>query len=146
MKKLSILLMGLGVIISCSKENTAPSKTSCMKSAESYNNNNGAVLDLNSQKWYLEKNGIGGVNVGVNIIGSIQGDSATIRTFGDGLISDFKIELNSENEFNQEFGIFFTSSPSSEEYFTANTIIMVFNGQDTLQANISSCSLENIQD
>ncbi len=145
MKKLTILLIGLITIISCSKEDDTPGNTSCLKSAESYNNDNGAVLDLVSQKWYLEKNSIGGVNVGVNIIGTIQGDSASIRTYGDGLIGNAKIELNSENEFNQEFGIFFTSSPSSEKYITTNTVIMVFNGQDTLQANISSCSLENIQ-
>ncbi|WP_145993594.1 hypothetical protein [Tenacibaculum dicentrarchi] len=116
-----------------------------MKSAEIYNNDNGAVLNLTSQKWNLKENGIGGVDVGVTIVGTIQGDSASIRTYGDGLIYDAKIELNNNKEFNQKFGIFFTSSPSSEEYVTANTIIMVFNGQDTLKANISSCSLENSQ-
>ncbi len=145
MKKLTILIISLITIISCNKENDTLKNTSCIKSAENYNNDNGAVLDLVSQNWYLEKNSIGGINVGVNIIGAIQGDSASIRTYGDGLIGNTKIELNSENKFNQEFGIFFTSSPSSEEYITAYTVIMVFNGQDTLQANISSCSLENIQ-
>lgn len=145
MKKITILLIGFITIFSCSKIDDTPNKTSCIKSKENYNNNKGAVLELTRQKWYLEKNDIGGVNVGVNIIGSIQGDSASIRTYGDGLIADTKIELNSEKEFNQEFGLFFSSSPISEEFITANTIIMVFSGQDTLKANISSCSLENIQ-
>lgn len=141
MKKITVLLIGLTILFSCSKENNSPKEITCIKNAEIYNNDNGAVLNLTSQKWYLEKNGIGGVN----IVGTIQGDSASIRTYGDGLIGDAKIELNNKKEFNQKFGIFFTSSPLSEEYVTANTIIMVFNGQDTLKANISSCSLENSQ-
>lgn len=116
-----------------------------MKSEETYSNNNGAILTLISQKWHLKENMIGGVDVGVIIQGTIQGDSAKIRTYGDGLIRDAKIELNNKNEFNQDCGIFFTSSKSSEEYLTANTIIMVFSGQDTLKADIISCSLKNIQ-
>ncbi|CAL2083263.1 hypothetical protein TD3509T_620001 [Tenacibaculum dicentrarchi] len=145
MKKITVLLVGLTILFSCSKEDDSPKEITCMKSAEIYNNDNGAVLNLTSQKWNLKENGIGGVDVGVTIVGTIQGDSASIRTYGDGLIYDAKIELNNNKEFNQKFGIFFTSSPSSEEYVTANTIIMVFNGQDTLKANISSCSLENSQ-
>ncbi|MBN2173035.1 MAG: hypothetical protein JW731_02805 [Bacteroidales bacterium] len=145
MKKITVLLIGLTIFFSCSKEDDSSKETTCIKSTENYNNDNGAVLNLTSQKWYLKENGIGGVDVGVNIIGTIQGDSAYIRTYGDGLIGDAKIELNNKKEFNQKFGIFFTSSPSSEKYITANTIIMVFNGQDTLKANISSCSLENSQ-
>ena len=145
MKKITVLLIGLTILFSCSKEDDSSKEITCIKNEEIYNNDNGAVLNLTSQKWYLEKNGIGGINVGVNIVGTIQGDSASIRTYGDGLIGDAKIELNNKKEFNQKFGIFFTSSPLSEEYVTANTIIMVFNGQDTLKANISSCSLENIQ-
>jgi len=145
MKKISVLLIGLTILFSCSKEDNSFKETTCIKSTENYNNDNGAVLNLTSQKWYLKENGIGGVDVGVSIIGTTQGDSASIRTYGDGLIADSKIELNSEKEFNQEFGIFFTSAPLSEEFITANTIIMVFSGQDTLKANISSCSLKNIQ-
>ena len=145
MKKITVLLVGLTILFSCSKDDDTPKEITYMKSSEIYNNDNGAVLNLTSQKWYLKENGIGGVDVGVSIIGTIQGDSASIRTYGDGVIVDSKIELNSEKEFNQEFGIFFTSSPLSEEFITANTIIMVFSGQDTLKANISSCSLENIQ-
>lgn len=145
MKKLTILLIGVVAMISCSKEDATTKEVTCQKSTESYNNNNGAILTLTSQEWHLKENEIGGIDVGVNIRGTIQGDSAKIRTYGDGLIGDAKIELNDKSEFSQDFGIFFTSSPSSEEFIAANTIIMVFSGQDTLKANISSCSLENIQ-
>jgi len=145
-KKMKLLLIGLIVLVSCKKEDNSLRETSCTKSEESYNIDKGSILNLTSQHWHLKENEIGGVDVGVNIIGTIQGDSAKIRTYGDGLIGDAKIELNNKNEFNQDFGIFFTSSKSSEEYFTANTIIMVFYGQDTLKANINSCSLKNIQE
>lgn len=145
MKKMTILLVGLVVFISCSKEDDTIKNTSCTKSEESFNNDKGAVLNFTSQEWQIEENEIGGVNVGVTIKGTIQGDSATIRTYGDGLISDAKIELDSKNEFNQEFGLFFTSSPLTEEYVSANTLLMVFSGKDTLKAEINSCSLYNIQ-
>lgn len=145
MKKITLFLIGLIVLVSCKKEDDSLRDTSCTKSEESYNNDKGAILNLTSQKWHLKGNEIGGVDVGVNIVGTIQGDSAKIRTYGDGLIGDAKIELNNKNEFNQDFGIFFTSSKLSGEYITANTIIMVFAGQDTLKAMINSCSLKNIQ-
>ena len=145
MKKLAILLIGVVAMISCSKEDATNKEVTCQKSTESNNKNNGDILTLTSQEWKLKENEIGGIDVGVNIRGTIQGDSAKIRTYGDGLIGDAKIELNDKSEFSQDFGIFFTSSPSSEEFIAANTIIMVFSGQDTLKAKISSCSLENIQ-
>ncbi len=145
MKKLTFLLIVLIVLVSCEKEEDSFKETSCTKSEESYKNDNGAMLTLTSQKWHLKENEIGGVDVGVIIKGTIQGDSVKIRTYGDGLIADAKIELTNKNEFNQELGIFFTSSQSSEEYYVANTVIMVFNGIDTLKANINSCSLKNIQ-
>lgn len=145
MKKITVLLIVLISLFSCSQEDNTINEITCTKSAETYHNDKGAMLNLTSQVWYLKENGIGGVDVGVNIGGTIQGDSASVRTYGDGLIGDAKIVLNDKKEFDQDFGIFFTSSPLSEEYVTANTIIMVFVGQDTLQVNISSCSLENIQ-
>jgi hypothetical protein len=145
MKNIALLLIGLIVLVSCDKESDSPNGSSCTKGEENYSNNNGATLNLTSQEWYLEENELGGVNGGVNIVGSIEGDSATIRTAGDGLLYYAKIELNSAKEFNQRIEIFFTSSPLTEEYITTSTLIMVFNGQDTLKTEISSCSLKNIQ-
>jgi len=145
MKNLTFLLMGLILLFSCDKEEASTKNSSCTKSEENYSDDNGAALNLTSQGWYLEENELGGVNVGVTITGTIEGDSATIMTYGDGVISNTKIEINSGKEFNQKFQIFFTSAPLSEEYITTSTLIMVFNGQDTLQTEISSCSLENTQ-
>jgi hypothetical protein len=145
MKIKTFLLIGFVVLVSCNKENESHKNASCIKTEESFNNDNGSILNLTRQKWYLEENEGGGVNVGVIISGKIQGDSATIQNYGDGVINNVKIELNNKKEFNQNFGIFFTTSPLSGEYISAHTLIMLFNGQDTLKAEIKSCSLQNLQ-
>lgn len=145
LRNFSLLLIITLVLISCGDKNETKSGISCTKNEEIYSNPKGIVLNLSSQEWYLKQNTIGGVDVGVTISGFIQGDSATIRTYGDGLISDWKINLNSEKKFNQNVGIFFTSGPLSQKTITANTIIMVYKQQDTLKVELSSCPLENIQ-
>ncbi|HKM92764.1 MAG TPA: hypothetical protein VJY41_03840 [Prolixibacteraceae bacterium] len=145
MKNLTLLLIALMAFISCNKEDDSIKAETCVKSEENYSNDNGTTLNLTTQKWYLEENSIGGIDVGVNITGTIVGDSASLRTYGDGLIGDCEIKLNKKKEFDQKIGIFFTSSPLSDEYITTTTLIMVFNGQDTLQTKINSCSLKNIQ-
>ena len=145
MKKFTFLLIGLLALISCNKEEDPFKGESCMKTEESFTNDNGTALNLTMQEWWLEENTIGGVNVEVTITGTIVGDSAFVRGYGDGLIGETKIKLNKKKEFNQKFGNFFTSSPLSEEYINGRTVITVFNGQDTLMAEINSCPLKNVQ-
>ncbi len=145
MKKITFLLLVLVLAVSCSEDDNSPKETSCYKSAESFNNANGIVLNLTSQKWYMKENNLGGVDLGVSINGDIQRDSATIETYGDGCFGNAKIDLNSQKTFNQDFGISFTTSPISDKYITVTTTILVFSGQDTLKADISSNPLENVQ-
>ena len=142
------LVMILGFVLasfSCIKENEPPlAYNVCTKSEEVYNGANGAKLTLNSQYWKVQKNTIGGVDVGVRIEGSIVGDSATIRSFGDGLISDAKISLSATNTFDTHCGVFFTTYPIRLDVLNATTLIRVFKGQDTLSVNIESCPLPNV--
>jgi hypothetical protein len=145
LRKISLLLFVTLALTSCGEKNETKSEISCTKNEESYSNQKGITLNLSSQEWHLKQNTIGGVDVGVIVSGSIQGDSATIRTYGDGLISDWKINLNAEKKFKQDVGIFFTSGPSSEKIITAKTVIMVYKQQDTLKVELSSCPLQNIQ-
>jgi hypothetical protein len=145
LQKISLLLFIILSLASCGEKNDTKSEISCTKDEESYSNQKGATLNLTAQEWHLKQNTLGGVDVGVNISGSIQGDSATIRTFGDGVISDWKIDLSAEKKFKQDVGIFFTTGPLSEKTITANTLIMVYNQKDTLIVKLSSCPLQNIQ-
>jgi hypothetical protein len=70
----------------------------------------------------LINSSLGGVNLDVHIIESIQEDCAN-RT--NRLISDTKIKINDNNEFNLNFGIFFTSYPLPQKYIIANSAIGV---------------------
>lgn len=145
MKKIVMILGFVLGLLSCKKESEAPLVyNDCTKSEEVYNGANGAKLTLNSQYWKVQKNTIGGVDVGVKIEGSIVGDSATIRSFGDGLIFDAKISLSATNTFNTHCGVFFTTYPIPLDELNAITLIRVFKGQDTLSVNIESCPLPNV--
>jgi len=145
LKQISLLIFFILALSACEEKNETKSGVSCTKNEESYSNQKGITLNLSSQEWYLKQNTIGGVDVGVIISGSIQGDSATIRTYGDGLIYDWKINLNAEKKFKQDVGIFFTSGSLSGKTIIANTVIMVYKQQDTLKVELSSCPLQNIQ-
>ena len=139
-----IVLLGLFFLNSCSQKDDTDNGVNCSKCSKSeknYSDDKGTALNLTSQEWHLDKNSLGGVDVGVTISGSVKGDSATIRTFGDGLIYDSKIILNSKKEFKQDAGIFFTSSPLSEDNIIAHTLVLVYNGLDTLKVEIESCPL-----
>jgi hypothetical protein len=141
--KISLLFFIILALASCEEKMYIQSEISCTKDAEIYSNQKGASLNLTGQEWHLKQNTLGGVDVGVNISGAIQGDSATIRTYGDGLISDWKLNLNAEKKFKQDVGIFFTSGPVSEKIITANTLIMVYNQKDTLIVKLNSCPFSN---
>lgn len=145
MRKIIILLLGVILLLSCKKYTTHLKENVCVVESKIYKNKFGTELNLGRQKWYLKKNSLGGVDVGILIKGSIKGDSVLIRTYGDGLISDCKIDLNSQNEFNQDFNLYFTSAPFSQKYITATTSLLIFNRKDTLKVNINSKPLRNIQ-
>ncbi|MDD3077632.1 MAG: hypothetical protein PHH37_00825 [Paludibacter sp.] len=140
MKKIAFLLLPLFLSISCADNVNSKRNIFSVKGTESYSDSIGAKLNLESQKWFFEENSLGGIDVGVTLKGSIVGDSVTIRGFGDGLISDGKIELNSRNEFSGDYYIYFTVSSNelSRDSITANSLIMVYNAKDTLKVKISS--------
>lgn len=145
MKYLTLFLIGFLGLISCKKNEVSETCEKCINTAIIQSEKNGTILNLTRQEWDLKQNNIGGIDVGVKIFGSIQGDSASIRTYGDGLISDTPIKLNSKNEFEQYFGIFFTSNPHPENTIIANTLILVYSGKDTLKVGINSCPIQNIK-
>lgn len=138
-----ILFVFLG-LISCNKKDDAEPFEKCIDTETIHREKNGAILNLTRQEWDLKENNIGGIDVGVKMYGSIQGDSASIRTYGDGLIYDAPIRLNSHKEFKQYYEIFFTSNPLPENSIIAYTLIMVYSGVDTLKVHINSCPIQNI--
>ena len=143
MKKYMILLVAILVFVACDdkEESDSGSIMNCSNGEATYNTGNGTTLVLDSQTWYLEKNDIGGGSVNVIISGSIIGDRATIRTYGDGIIDDVEIGLNANNEFYEDIGISFTATSVPEGDIVSNTTILVYNAMDTLQVDLQSCVL-----
>jgi hypothetical protein len=123
MKKIIFLLIIIG-FISCSKKEDA-------------------TLNITNSQWYLTRNTLipAGV-VNLKIAGSTNGDKVTVRTYGDGVIFDENVELDSKKDFNADIVILFfaTSVPSGE--FEVNTEIMAYKGSDTLVVPINSGKLE----
>lgn len=145
MKKLFYITLLLVFLTNCkSGENEPAAQTTCVKEKEVFQNEKGTILNLDKQVWFLKVNSIGGIDVGVKLSGDIVGDSIKVRTYGDGLISDFKIPLDKGKKFNSEIGLFFTSGAPKEENIIAKTLIIVFNKRDTLETSISSLPLKNL--
>lgn len=140
MKNLLFITAILLTLIACDDDEETPK--GCSQKSLSYNNNKGIELKIDHANWQLTENGIGGGNVNLSMIGQITGDSATYRTYGDGLISDKKMELDSDKQFNISSNISFTATSLPEGEFTQPTIIRVFKNNDTLTVNLESCTLK----
>lgn len=138
-----ILILVLVVMIACDDAKPIDDTVYCEKEAKIYQKED-IALNLIQQKWYLKKNTIKGIDIGVQIKGSIQGDSATLRSYGDGFIKEIKILLNAKKEFKGSFPTFFTggSIPDRKE-FIAGTVITVFKNQQTFEVELRSCPLKN---
>jgi len=141
MKNFLVVLFGLLILLSCNK-NKDDSIESCVNGEQSFTNDNNTTLNLDSQLWYLKRNNIGGGSIKLKISGTTNGDSATIRTYGDGLINDGELELNSNKEFEKDITISFTANSLPPGDITRSTLIRVFKEQDTLQVELKSCILK----
>lgn len=143
MNRYMILLVAIIAFAACDDKEDSDSGSimNCSKSEASYTSGNGTALVLDTQTWYLEKNDIGGGSVNLIISGSISGDRATIRTYGDGIIDDVEIGLNANNEFYEDIGISFTATSIPEGDIVSNTTMLVYSPMDTLQVDLESCVL-----
>ena len=63
--------------------------TSCSKREE-------ATINITNSQWYLTRNtAIPAGTVNLKVAGSTNGDKVTVRTYGDGVIFDENVELDS---------------------------------------------------
>ena len=138
---LVIFMIGLLSLTSCTKERKKDFVDSCSKGSESFSSTSGTTLNLTKQDWFLKRNNIGGGNISVGLSGTTNGDSVTIRTYGDGLIYDYKIVLDSEKHFNEDISISFTAASIPSGSFNKSTYILVYKDSDILRADLESCPL-----
>lgn len=126
MKKFLQFLLLVGVSLACSKE---------------ADQNKPAITITNSQ-WYLDEFLYGGGTVNLKISGSTDGEKLTVRTFGDGVVSDENVELDAHKNFNKDIVIrfFITTVPGGE--FEVATKVMAFRGADTTVITLNSGKLK----
>jgi hypothetical protein len=125
MKKIVFLLV-IMAFASCSKK-------------EDYNP---ATLNITDSQWYLTRTNYGGGMVNLRIAGSTNGDKVTVRTHGDGVISDENVELDSNKNFNKDIVISFTATSVPSGEFEVNTKVMAYKGTDTLVVPLNSGKLK----
>ena len=101
-----------------------------------------ATLSITNSQWYLTRTNYGGGMVNLKIAGSTNSDKVTIRTYGDGLVSDENVELDSRKNFNKDVVISFTATSVPSGEFEVNTKVMAYKGTDTLIVPLNSGKLK----
>jgi len=104
--------------------------------------NSPATLSITNSQWYLTRTNYGGGMVNLKIEGSTNGNKVTVRTSGDGVISDENVELDSKKNFNKDVVISFTATSVPSGEFEVNTKVMAYKGIDTLVVPLNSGKLK----
>jgi hypothetical protein len=125
MKKIIFLLLIIG-FSSCSRKD----------------DNRDTTLDITNSQWYLTRTNYGGGLVNLKIAGSTNGDKVTVRTYGDGELSDENVELDSKGDFNKNIVISFTATSVPSGEFEVSTKVMAYKGTDTLVVPLNSGRLK----
>jgi len=145
MKNTFILLSMFMILVSCSKNDSKNDSDKFTKiindSIRNYSSPKGTTLQLTNTTWYTERiYGFGNLNL--IITGSTNADRVTVLTRGDGLLGDYNVTLNSNNEFiNDTIGILFTHAPS-DDFISTFTEIKAYKDLDTLVVKLKSGQLK----
>jgi len=111
---------------------------SCSKKED----NSPATLSITNTQWYLTRTNYGGGMVNLNIAGSTNGNKVTVRTYGDGVISDENVKLDSRKNFNRDVVISFTATSVPSTEFEVSTKVIAYKGTDTLIVLLNSGKLK----
>jgi hypothetical protein len=141
MKKIIFLFFGIALLASCSKKENHASIIICQQEPKTYSDTDSTFLSLTDETWYLTRNNHDGGDVRLQLSGSTNGDSVFIRTYGDGLVSDYKVNLDSLKKFNSDVEISFTYSSLPEGNFTSGTIVNVYRATNIFSVELKSCTL-----
>jgi hypothetical protein len=111
---------------------------SCSKKED----NSDIILSITNSQWYLTRTNYSGGVVNLKIEGSTNSDKVTIRTYGDGVVSDENVELDSKKNFNKDIVISFTATSVPSGEFEVSTKVMAYKGTDTLVVPLNSGKLK----
>jgi hypothetical protein len=113
--------------------------TSCTKNEE-------PSINITNSAWYLERMNYGGGSVHLKINGSTNADSVKVKTYGDGVISWQKIDLNSGDYFDKDIIIAFSVTSVNTEEFVMTTEVNAYKGSKIMKAFLVSDKLKYTSD
>jgi len=125
--KVKMLFIGLAVVLAaCSKEDKA-------------------ILDITGSKWFTTtSNGFG--NIYLVISGSTNADKVLVEGYGDGIITQKSLVLDSKNNFSNDTCqisfCHFGSANIPTEVFTSTTKVRAIKGDDTSLVVLKSGDLK----
>jgi hypothetical protein len=99
-------------------------------------------LNITSSLWYLTQTNYGGGFVSLKIKGSTSGEKVTVRTFGDGVVSDRTVGLDSGKNFNEDIVISFSATSVPVGEFEVSTKVIAYKDSDTLVVSLNSGKLK----
>lgn len=88
------------------------------------------TLTLSHIEWYTTTEKIGDLTFGfvhLSISGATSGDKITVITYGDGVISEYEIALDQNNQFDEDVTIAFTHM-ADDEPRTYSTTLTAYKG------------------
>jgi len=145
-----LLLSIILVFASCSTKDVIDSSTDFTRntndSTRVYSDISGTLLTITNSVWYTsttDLNSFGQVNL--IITGSTNADKVLVMSYGDGVIMENNILLDSTKSFkNDTIGNSFThfSGTIPTMFFEASTIIKACKGSDTLMITLKSGKLK----
>lgn len=98
------------------------------------------TLNLNHIEWYTTTEKVDGLTFGsvhLSISGATNGDKITVMTYGDGVIDEYEIALDENNQFNEDVVIAFTHM-ADDEPRTYSTFITAYKGNCSHQKELTS--------
>jgi|WetSurMetagenome_2_1015567.scaffolds.fasta_scaffold410467_1 hypothetical protein len=96
---------------------------------------------LNRSDWYLQRMNNGG-SVHLLIEGTTTGDRLTIKTSGDGVVSDQEIELGENKQFSADVVISFTVSSVPAQEFVQSTELKAYKKKNMTSLSLTSGKLQ----
>ena len=98
------------------------------------------TLTLEHIEWYTTTETVDDFTFGfvsLSIRGATNGDKITVMTYGDGVILEYEITLDENNQFNEDVVIAFTHM-ADDEPRTYSTIITAYKGNCSNQKELVS--------
>jgi hypothetical protein len=105
--------------------------------------NDDPTLNLRQAKWYLERVSSGGT-VHLILEGTTTADGMTVKTYGDGVVFDKDVLLDSKGHFSDDVVISFSVTSVPSEEFVISTDLKIYKNakHDMITVTLTSGKLK----